>query len=78
MLFRTLRPIYMAPCVYMWRNLQPSMPEKRGKALLFTISVLGSFKGITQHTGQTAYRPIPRMKELWLWVLLKDISQLVQ
>ena len=36
------------------------------------ISVLGSFTGITQHTGPTALRPIRRTKQLWLSVLLKD------
>ena len=40
----------------------------------FTISVLGSFTCITQHTGPTALRPIRRMKQLWLSVLLKDTS----
>ena len=29
---------------------------------------------ITQHTGPTALRPIRRMKQLWLSVLLKDTS----
>ena len=29
---------------------------------------------ITQHTGPTALRPIQRMKQLWLSVLLKDTS----
>ena len=40
----------------------------------FTISVLGSFTCITQHTGPTALRPIRRTKQLWLSVLLKDTS----
>ena len=40
----------------------------------FTISVLGSFTYITQHTGPTALRPIRRTKQLWLSVLLKDTS----
>ena len=40
----------------------------------FTISVLGSFMCITQHTGPTALRPILRTKQLWLSVLLKDTS----
>ena len=40
----------------------------------FTISVLGSFTCITQHTGPTALRPIRRAKQLWLSVLLKDTS----
>ena len=33
-----------------------------GKPLLLTISVLGSFTCITQHTGPTALRPIRRTK----------------
>ena len=40
----------------------------------FTISVLGSFTCITQHTGPTALRPIRRTNQLWLSVLLKDTS----
>ena len=40
----------------------------------FTISVMGSFTCITQHTGPTALRPIRRTKQLWLSVLLKDTS----
>ena len=40
----------------------------------FTISDLGSFTCITQHTGPTALRPIRRTKQLWLSVLLKDTS----
>ena len=40
----------------------------------FTISVLGSFTCITQHTGPTALRPIRRTKQLRLSVLLKDTS----
>ena len=32
----------------------------------FTISVLGSFMCITQHTGPTSLRPIRRTKQLWL------------
>ena len=40
----------------------------------FTISVLGSFTRITQHTGPTTLRPIRRTKQLWLSVLLKDTS----
>ena len=40
----------------------------------FTISVLGSFTCITQHTGPTVLRPIRRTKQLWLSVLLKDTS----
>ena len=42
--------------------------------IIFTISVLGSFTCITQHTGPTALRPIWRTKQLWLSVLLKDTS----
>ena len=38
------------------------------------MSVLGSFACITQHTGPTALRPIRKMKQLWLSVLLKDTS----
>ena len=44
----------------------------------FTISVLGSFTCITQHTGPTALRPIRRTKQLWLSVLLKDISTMTK
>ena len=40
----------------------------------FTISVLGSFMCIIQHTGHTSLRPIRRTKQLWLSVLLKDTS----
>ena len=40
----------------------------------FTISVLGSFTCITQHTGPTALHPTRRTKQLWLSVLLKDTS----
>ena len=50
-------------------------PETPGQApFSFTISVLGSFTCITQHTGPTALRPIRRTKQLWLSVLLKDTS----
>ena len=38
----------------------------------FTISVLGYFTCITQHTGRTAIGPIRRTKQLWLSVMLKD------
>ena len=48
--------------------------KHRGKPLLLTISVLGSFTCITQHTGPTALRPIRRTKQLWLSVLVKDTS----
>ena len=48
--------------------------KHRGKPLLLTISELGSFTCITQHTGPTALRPIRRTKQLWLSVLLKDTS----
>ena len=40
----------------------------------FTISVLGSFTCITQHTGPTALCLIRRTKQLWSSVLLKDTS----
>ena len=54
---------------------QGANPETQGQApFSFTISVLGSFTCITQHTGPTALRPIRRTKQLWLTVLLKDIS----
>ena len=46
--------------------------KHRGKPLLLTISELGSFTCITQHTGPTSLRPIRRTKQLWLSVLLKD------
>ena len=59
----------------MRRNLQPTKPETPGQTpLLLTISVLGSFTCITQHTGPTTLRPIRRTKQLWLSVLLKDTS----
>ena len=42
-----------------------AIPETPGQApFSFTISVLGSFTCITQHTGPTALRPIRRMKQL--------------
>ena len=44
----------------------------RASPFSFTISVLGSFTCITQHTGPTALRPIRRTKQLS--VLLKDTS----
>ena len=57
---------------------QGANPEPPGQApFSFTISVLGSFMCITQHTGHTgptALRPIRRTKQLWLSVLLKDTS----
>ena len=54
---------------------QGANPETPGQApFSFTISVLGSFTCITQHTGPTALRPIRRTKQLWLSVLLKDTS----
>ena len=40
----------------------------------FRISVLGSFTCIKQYTGPTALRPIWRMEQLWLSVLLKDTT----
>ena len=51
-----------------------AIQKHRGKPLLLTISVLGYFTCITQHTGPTALRPIRRTKQLWLSVLLKDTS----
>ena len=54
---------------------QGANPETPGQApFSFTISVLGSFACITQHTGPAALRPIRRTKELWLSVLLKNTS----
>ena len=54
---------------------QGANPETPGQApLSFTISVLGSFTCITQHTGHTALGPIRRTKQLWLSVLLKNTS----
>ena len=54
---------------------QGANPETPGQApFSFTISVLGSFTCVTQHTGPTALRPIRRTKQLWLSVLLKDTS----
>ena len=54
---------------------QGANPETPGQApFSFTISALGSFTCITQHTGPTALRPIRRTKQLWLSVLLKDTS----
>ena len=46
----------------------------RASPFSFTISVLGSFTCIAQHTGPTALRPIRMTKQLWLSVLLKDTS----
>ena len=40
---------------------------------LFSISALGSFTCVLQHTGPTVLRLIQRMKQ-WLSVLLKDTS----
>ena len=52
---------------------QGANPETPGQhPFSFTISVLGSFTCITQHTGPTALRPIRRAKQLWSDVLLKD------
>ena len=53
-----------------------AIPETPGQAppFSFTISVLGSFTCITQHTGTIALRPIWRTKQWWLSVLLKDTS----
>ena len=52
---------------------QGANSETRGQALFyFTISGLGYFTCITQHTGPTALRPIRRTKQLS--VLLKDSS----
>ena len=54
---------------------QGANPETPGQVpFSFTISVLGSFTCITQHTGPTALRPIRRTKQLRLSVLLKDTS----
>ena len=42
-----------------------AIPETPGQApFSFTISVLGSFTCIIQHTGPTALRPIRRTKQL--------------
>ena len=63
--------LYHAPCLVVKAQFQ----KHRGKPRFsFTISVLGSFTCITQHTGPTALRPIQRAKQLWLSVLLKDTS----
>ena len=57
--------------LYFFRNIDEGTVYKR---INLTISVLGSFACITQHTGPTALRPIRRTKQLWLSVLLKDTS----
>ena len=45
---------------------QGANPETPGQApFSFTISVLGSFTCITQHTGPTVLRHIRRTKQLW-------------
>ena len=50
-------------------------PETPGQVpFFFMISVLGSCTCITQHTGPTALRPIRRMEQLWLSVLLRDTN----
>ena len=54
--------------------LKARIQKHRASPYSFTISVLGSFTCITQHTGPTALRPIQRTKQLWLSVLLKDTS----
>ena len=52
-----------------------NQPENTGaNPFSFTISALGSFTCVTQHTGPTALRPIRRTKQLWLSALLKDTS----
>ena len=54
---------------------QGANPETPGASpFSFTISVLGSFACITQHTAPPALRPIRRTKQLWSSVLLKDTS----
>ena len=54
---------------------QAANPETPGQVpFSFTISILGSFTCITQHTGPTPLRLIRRTKQLWLSVLLKDTS----
>ena len=51
---------------------QGANPETTGASpFSFTISVLGTFTCVTQHTGPTAHQ---RTKQLWLSVLLKDTS----
>ena len=49
----------IAPCNGLQGDAICSQPSQkhRGKPLLLTISVLGSFMCITQHTGPTALRP---------------------
>ena len=54
--------------------LKARIQKHRGKPFSFTISVMGSFTCITQHTGPTALRPNRKTKQLWLSVLLKDTS----
>ena len=54
--------------------LKARIQKHRASPFSFTIIVLGSFTCITQHTGPTALHLIRRMKQLWLSVLLKDIS----
>ncbi len=69
---------YIAPC----NGLQGAVGQYAtnqtrntgANPLLFSISALGSFTCVTQHTGPTALRPIQRTKQSWLSVLLKDTS----
>ena len=49
-----------------------SNQEHWGEPLRILISALGSFKYVTQHTGQTALRPIRRTKCHGFSVLLMD------
>ena len=74
----------IAPCKgltrLLRRNLQPSKPETLGEPLLLTISVLGPFTCITQHTRPTALRPIRRTtihKILTNLLNMCEISQFV-
>ena len=47
-----------------WRNLATTAINTGASPFSFSISVLGSFMCITQHTGPTALRPIRRTKQL--------------
>ena len=61
-------------------HIQPAGCSRRESRItgaspfFFTISVLGSFTCITQHTAPTTLRPIRRTKQLRFSVLLKDTS----
>ena len=59
---------------YDWLKCNPRLQKKnRGPSpFSFTMSVLGYFTCITQHTRPTALRPIRRTKQLWLLCLAQE------